>query len=128
MAKKKKVKRARGTEPAPELDCNFEESLAELESIVADLEGGDLGLEQALTRYEKGIHHLKLCHSQLSRVSRRIELLSGVDAAGNPIVAPFDEEQSDSLEEKQAARGRRRAGPTRGSSPTTAVDDDPLLF
>jgi exodeoxyribonuclease VII small subunit len=128
VAKKKKVKRARGGEPAPDLECNFEESLAELESIVSDLEGGDLGLEEALSRYEQGIHHLKQCHSQLSRVSRRIELLSGVDSAGNPIVAPFDDEESDSLEEKQASRGRRRGGPGRGTSPSTSVDDDSLLF
>lgn len=128
MAKKKKVKRARGGEPVKELDCNFEESLAELETIVAELEGGDLGLEEALTRYEQAICHLKHCHGQLSRVSRRIELLSGIDSAGNPIVAPFDDEESDSLEEKQAARGRRRAGPPRGPASTTSVDDDPLLF
>lgn len=128
MAKKKKVKRARGGEPAEELDCSFEESLAELESIVTDLEGGDLGLEEALARYEQAIGHLKHCHGQLSRVSRRIELLSGVDSAGNPIVAPFDDEQSETLEEKQAARGRRRAPSSRGSSPTASVDDDPLLF
>ena len=49
----------------------FEESLAELESIVADLEGGDLGLSDALARYEEGVRRLKQCHAQLQAAERR---------------------------------------------------------
>lgn len=128
MAKKKKVKRAPSAAREEELECNFEESLAELETIVSELECGDLGLEQALDRYEQGIRHLKQCHAQLARVSRRIELLSGVDAAGNPIVVPFDDDDSESLEEKQASRGRRRGAGSGVASPRTSVDDDPRLF
>lgn len=128
VAKKKKVKRVEAASKPAELDCNFEQSLAELEAIVTDLEGGDLGLEEALSRYEQGIRHLKHCHAQLARVSRRIELLSGIDAAGNPIVVPFDEQVEDSLEEKQATRGRRRGGGARSAPQATSVDDNPLLF
>ena len=39
----------------PEEDCDppsFEDSLGELESIVGELEGGKLGLSDALARYE----------------------------------------------------------------------------
>jgi exodeoxyribonuclease VII small subunit len=128
VAKKKKVRRAEARPREAEPECNFEESLAELEQIVSELECGELGLEQALGRYEQGIRHLKQCHAQLARVSRRIELLSGVDAAGNPIVVPFDDEDCDSLEEKQASRGRRRGAMGAAPSPRTSVDDDPRLF
>lgn len=128
MAKKKKVRRAEARPSEAEPECNFEESLAALENIVSELESGDLGLEQALARYEQGIRHLKQCHAQLARVSRRIELLSGVDAAGNPIVVPFDDDDSESLEEKQAARGRRRGAAGGASAPRTSVDDVPRLF
>jgi exodeoxyribonuclease VII small subunit len=94
---------------------SFEASLDELEAIVAELEGGKLGLSDALARYERGVKHLKACHQWLQQAERKIELLSGVDAQGNPITEPFDDQQVDSLEEKAAARGRRRSSGTRDS-------------
>lgn len=123
MAKKKV--RAAGNE-AEKVD--FEKSLGELESIVFQLERGDLGLSEALTRYEEGIGHLKQCHAELARVSRRIEILSGVDAAGNPIAEPYDELQYDSLEEKQHARSRRRTDKSTTKGSDASVDDDLTLF
>lgn len=117
MAKKKKVKRK-----APSnTELGFEESLVELETIVAELEGGELGLEAALERYELGISRLKQCHSQIEKATRKIELLSGVDAAGNPVTEPFDDEEHQSLEAKKDARSRRRGG-------RTGVDDEATLF
>lgn len=107
----------------------FEESLVELEAIVAELESGKLGLSDALARYEQGVKHLKSCHHLLERVERKIELLSGMDAEGNPITEPFDEGEHASLEEKAAARGRRRTSdttPASGKRQATAPDmDDP---
>ena len=118
MAKKKLVK---SESDAP----SFEESLGELEAIVGELEGGKLGLSDALARYEEGVAHLKSCHQLLQRAERRIELLSGVDADGNPVTEPFDEAEHGSLEEKAAARGKRRS---RNAGPTNDVDDDQQLF
>lgn len=91
---------------------SFEESLGELEAIVSELESGKLGLSDALARYEQGVKHLKSCHELLERVERKIELLSGMDAEGNPITETFDEQEHASLEEKAAARGRRRTSDT----------------
>ena len=54
----------------------FEEALQELEQILADIEGGDLGLEDSLAKYERGnflIHH---CRGVLNTAERQIELLS----------------------------------------------------
>ncbi len=107
----------------------FEDCLGELEEIVAELESGKLGLSDALSRYELGVKHLKSCHQLLERVERKIELLSGMDAEGNPITQPFDEGEHASLEEKAAARGRRRTSDTTAASgkrkPTGADMDDP---
>jgi exodeoxyribonuclease VII small subunit len=115
-----------------EADCDapsFEESLGELESIVGELESGKLGLSDALARYEEGVKHLKSCHQLLERVERKIEILSGMDAEGNPITQPFDEQEHASLEEKAAARGRRRTSePTAATGkrkPTDLDIDDP---
>ena len=119
-----------------EADCDapsFEDSLGELESIVGELESGKLGLSDALARYEQGVRHLKSCHELLERVERKIELLSGMDAEGNPITEPFDEQEHASLEEKAAARGRRRTSgttPATGKRPAngTDIDDSHRLF
>jgi exodeoxyribonuclease VII small subunit len=124
-----KKKRTTDSDAAP----SFESSLEELEAIVAELEGGKLGLSDALARYEQGVKHLKSCHEWLQQVERKIELLSGVDAQGNPVTEPFDDEQLDSLEEKAAARGRRRTSGTRESrakrkAQDRDIDDSHRLF
>lgn len=80
MAKKKVAKSKKPT---------FEQSLAELESIVAKLEGGQLGLADSLEEYEQGVKHLKSCYNQLTAAERRIELVSKVDASGTPRQSPL---------------------------------------
>lgn len=90
---------------------SFEDSLAELETIVAKLEGGQLGLADSLEEYECGVKHLKSCYQQLSAAERRIELVSQVDASGKPRTEAFDDESSAALDEKGTARSRRRSTP-----------------
>lgn len=90
----------------------FEEALTRLERVVAALEGGALGLDEALARYEEGVRLLARCRALLAGAERRVALLAGVDADGNPVTAPFD--ASATLE--RDAPGRRtpadgRAGP-----------------
>lgn len=120
---KKKPSAEEGDSPS------FEDSLSELEAIVGELESGKLGLSDALARYEQGVKHLKSCQQLLERVERKIEILSGMDAEGNPITEPFDESEHASLEDKAAARGRRRSsgttGPTGKRRPTDLDIDDP---
>ena len=53
----------------------FETSLAELESIVAKLESGDLPLEDSLELFEKGIKLSRECRDRLAKAERRIEIL-----------------------------------------------------
>src|SRR6478752_4998727 len=91
-----------------ECASSFEDSLKELEKIVAELESGKLGLSDALARYEEGVKHLKGCQQLLEMAERKIELLSGLDADGNPITERFDETDNDSLDAKAGARGVRR--------------------
>ena len=119
MAKKK---------PIPDCDApsTFEEALAELEGVVADLEKGELGLAESLQRYEVGIRRIRQCQDQLQQAERRIALLSGVDADGKPVTQPFDDESFDSLEEKAAARGQRRTADLPADH--NGVDDGRTLF
>src|SRR5216117_2895757 len=55
----------------------FEQALAELERIVRELENGQIGLEESLTHYEKGVTLLKRCYGQLQQAEQRIVLLKG---------------------------------------------------
>ncbi|MCR4412428.1 MAG: exodeoxyribonuclease VII small subunit [Thermoguttaceae bacterium] len=97
---------------------NFEDALARLEAIVRDLEEGSLGLDDSLARYEEGVKLLRQCHEMLQRAERRIEMLTGVDADGNPVTTALDD-QALSLDEKADRRSRRRSA----AKPPTAADD-----
>lgn len=55
---------------------HFEKSIAELETIVMQLENGDLSLEESLKQYEKGITLARKCEETLTRAEQKIELLS----------------------------------------------------
>ena len=54
----------------------FEESVDQLEKIVAAIESGQIGLEESLARYEQGMELVKRCRGILDRAEKRIELLS----------------------------------------------------
>ena len=53
----------------------FEENLKELESIVSELEKGELGLEDAIAKFEKGIAVSKECNTKLEEAEKRINIL-----------------------------------------------------
>src|SRR5437016_10013230 len=92
---------------APKEDSRtFEQSLAELERVVRDLEDGQLGLEDALARYEAGVGLLKRCYAQLQQAEQRILLLAGVDSQGAPITEPF--EHTATAESKTNVPARRK--------------------
>ncbi|CAN5700707.1 hypothetical protein BH23PLA1_BH23PLA1_05810 [soil metagenome] len=69
---------------------SFEESLRQLERVVGDLEGGELGLDEALARYEQGVSMLARCRGLLDVAERKVALLTGVDKKGEPVIEPFD--------------------------------------
>lgn len=82
----------------------FEESLAELEAAVRDLEEGQLGLSASLTRYEQSVKHLNRCNQLLAAAEQKIELLTGVADDGSPLTEPF----SDAAPQAAPAPGQRR--------------------
>ncbi|MGQ0635250.1 MAG: exodeoxyribonuclease VII small subunit [Planctomycetaceae bacterium] len=102
------------SESNSEAPQSFEQALERLELIVQELEEGEVGLETSLVRFEEGIRLLKNCHQVLEQAERRIEILTGTDAGGNPVCAPFDAratvETSTGETSEQAVRkpGRRR--------------------
>ena len=121
---KKKVRKSSDEAGEP---LTFEQSLERLEKIVERLEGGQLTLSESLAQYEHGVKYLQYCYRQLERAERKIELLAGVDAEGRVKSQPFEESDM-SLEEKQAARSRRRSGTTPPTDPDAEMDDGTSLF
>jgi exodeoxyribonuclease VII small subunit len=118
--------RPRGTKSAKKTapkTRRFEVALREIESIVGRLEGGELDLDDSLEQYQKGIETLKECHLLLKNAERKITLLSGFDAEGNPIEVPFDESEM-TLDEKQASRGTRRTASRKPPGTAEGLGDE----
>jgi exodeoxyribonuclease VII small subunit len=68
---------------------SFEEGLQQLESIVKEMEGGELPLERALDLFERGMKLSDTCRKQLEEAETRVELLTR--RAGEVVPQPFDE-------------------------------------
>jgi exodeoxyribonuclease VII small subunit len=88
----------------------FEQALDQLQDVVRVLEDGEIGLNDSLEQYERGVGLLRRCYDLLHRAERRIDLLSGVDAEGNPIVTPMDD-SSASPTDRPSGRAHRAARP-----------------
>jgi exodeoxyribonuclease VII small subunit len=69
--------------------ATFESSVAELESLVETLETGDISLEEALARFERGVTLARQCQTMLQQAELRVDqLLTTPD--GRETVASFD--------------------------------------
>jgi exodeoxyribonuclease VII small subunit len=55
--------------------ASFEAALAELETIVRDLEAGQLPLEQSLSAYERGTQLLRHCQETLGAAEQKLLIL-----------------------------------------------------
>ncbi|MFN3191825.1 MAG: exodeoxyribonuclease VII small subunit [Aureliella sp.] len=107
MPKKKKAKIDSSESDVP--DLGFEDAMSKLEEIVERLESGTGTLDESLEDYSNAVQLMKACHKQLESAERKIEILSGLDAEGNPVTEPFDSNSTDSLTEKQEKRSQRRS-------------------
>ncbi|MBS0365295.1 MAG: exodeoxyribonuclease VII small subunit [Proteobacteria bacterium] len=67
---------------------DFEQSLAELESLVERLERGDLPLDEALRNFERGVSLTRQCQAALQAAQQRVEILMNRD--GSEQAVPFE--------------------------------------
>jgi exodeoxyribonuclease VII small subunit len=63
-------------------------SLQELESVVEQLESGDLPLEEALKQFERGVKLTRKCQATLKKAEQKVEILLKKTADAEP--EPFD--------------------------------------
>jgi exodeoxyribonuclease VII small subunit len=70
---------------------DFEKSLAELETLVAKLEQGDVPLEEALKTFERGVALTRQCQTALRSAQQKVEVL--LTRNGEETLAPLLEEE-----------------------------------
>lgn len=56
-------------------NVNLEKALSDLESLVEELEAGDLPLEKAMKKFEDGIKLTRSCQSALRDAEQKVEIL-----------------------------------------------------
>lgn len=66
----------------------FEQALDELERLVAQMEGGELSLEESLSSFERGIGLFRQCQQSLEQAELRVRLLLDPDTPEN--AEPFE--------------------------------------
>jgi exodeoxyribonuclease VII small subunit len=67
---------------------SFEQAIQRLETIVADMEGAELPLEEVLAKYEEGTRLVRHCSQKLDEAEKKIELLTK-KADGSMKLEPF---------------------------------------
>ena len=70
----------------------FEEALAELEGLVQRLEKGEIGLEDSLAAFERGIGLVRTLSQRLAEVEQRVEVLLRTEG-GKLVVRPADDDE-----------------------------------
>ena len=66
----------------------FEAALAELESLVGQLEQGEPTLENSLHQFERGVELVRTCQNTLREAEQKVEQL--IERNGPLEIAPFD--------------------------------------
>lgn len=80
------------TDAADVSTLSFEKALAELEGIVAKLEGGNVPLEESITLYARGEELKARCDALLKDAEARVEKIT-LNADGKPTgTVPLDGE------------------------------------
>lgn len=72
---------------------DFEQSLAELESLVERMESGDLPLDEALRHFERGIELTRACQAALKQAELKVEQL--LEKNGRAELVPLDPDEAD---------------------------------
>ena len=68
---------------------DFENAITRLETIVKELEKGELSLEEALKLFEEGMKITRFCSTKLDEAEQKVEILMK-DERGKIAEEPFD--------------------------------------
>jgi len=68
---------------------NLEKALSDLETLVEELESGDLPLEKAMKKFEDGIKLTRGCQAALKEAEQKVEILLK-SAGGDETLEDFE--------------------------------------
>ena len=110
------------TDPA---SLSFEEAIERLQTIVEELEGGTLSLEDSIARYEEGVRLSRRLTQTLDQAEKRIERLS---AGGNdePVTEPMELEGEPADPPKPVAKPVREPVRTQRPEPDGSAGELPF--
>lgn len=86
-----KAKPAAKAAPGEVEALDFEQALASLEKLVAELEAGDQPLEQALASFEQGVALTRRCQAALRSAEQKVAILTR--DADDAELQPFEPER-----------------------------------
>jgi len=95
VTKKSKDKSDANADASPQ---DLEKSLAELEKIVAKLEGGDLTLDESLKHFERGVALTRQCQSALRQAEQKVDILLRKSGAGSGAADAYEAEPFDTAD------------------------------
>jgi exodeoxyribonuclease VII small subunit len=72
----------------------FEDELKDLETIVSQIDSGELTLEESISAFERGVMLVKALNGKLDEVERKVELLTR-SAGGELRTAHFETSSDD---------------------------------
>jgi exodeoxyribonuclease VII small subunit len=104
---------------------SFEAAIERLQTIVEELEGGSLSLEESIARYEEGVKLSRRLTQTLDEAEKRIERLStGED--DEPVTEPMELEGEPADEPKPAAKPARVPARTERREPDGSAGELPF--
>ena len=68
-----------------DLPTDFEQALAELEALAGRMGEGDMGLDESIAAYERGVALARICQQRLETAERQVSVLQG------QLLRPLDE-------------------------------------
>ncbi len=77
---------------ADDKPLNLEKSLQDLETLIDELESGELPLEQAMQKFEEGIKLTRRCQAALKDAEQRVEILLK-SAGGEEALQEFEADE-----------------------------------
>lgn len=84
---------------------DFETSIEQLETIVNEMETGELSLEAAMQQFEKGVQLTQQCHKTLEQAEQKVKIL--LEKQGKFTLTDFASEELDDADDESETDDER---------------------
>lgn len=111
----------------------FEEALAQIEEVIDRIESGQMGLEESIASYERGMKLLIHCQNVLLKLEQKVSQLTEVSeklkiSAEAIEVEPIEEAAAEAKEEPRPAKTKSKPKASSDSSQPPDVAEEDIPF